>query len=305
MGIKGEWKFVQPQIGGTNLYQYNGIELNDDFGLNWNMAMFRTYDPSIGRWGQVDPLAQLFLEVSAYNGMGNNPIIFNDPLGLAPEGSEGREEGRVSTKKKKGDDDWIPFVNTYGRITLIAEEGDNASTLKDFFGSEENGKKYVRGAYFNEHMEYSKGDKIEFNKTNKFSQTMDFYQKNKDKIDGEYTYDCKELCRYLIMKGIPKRSLRGTGTTPDDSYRYGLDMSKREEINEAHLIFGTTFAWWWTDYLFVGDHAAVFFGKDKSGMKYFFSKNGERGPLVIMSEKELSKVYTLYWNPWYYKKGKK
>ena len=38
MGIKGEWKFVQPQVGGVNLYQYNGIELNEDFGLNWNMA---------------------------------------------------------------------------------------------------------------------------------------------------------------------------------------------------------------------------------------------------------------------------
>jgi RHS repeat-associated protein len=81
MGIKGEWKFVQPQIGGTNLEQYNGIELNDDFGLNWNMAFYRSYDPSIGRWGQVDPLAEKYLTMSSYNGMGNNPIRNKDPKG--------------------------------------------------------------------------------------------------------------------------------------------------------------------------------------------------------------------------------
>lgn len=81
MGIKGEWKFVQPQIGGTNLEQFNGIELNDDFGLNWNMAFYRSYDPSIGRWGQVDPLAEKYLNMSSYNGMGNNPITSIDPKG--------------------------------------------------------------------------------------------------------------------------------------------------------------------------------------------------------------------------------
>ena len=31
MGIRGEWKFVQPQIGGIHYYQYNGKELNEDF----------------------------------------------------------------------------------------------------------------------------------------------------------------------------------------------------------------------------------------------------------------------------------
>ncbi len=38
MGIRGEWKFVQPQVGGGDPYLYNGIELNDDFGLNWKMG---------------------------------------------------------------------------------------------------------------------------------------------------------------------------------------------------------------------------------------------------------------------------
>jgi RHS repeat-associated protein len=39
-----------------NKYQFNGIELNDDFGLNLNLTDFRPYDPAAGRWSQVDPL---------------------------------------------------------------------------------------------------------------------------------------------------------------------------------------------------------------------------------------------------------
>ncbi|BDS09821.1 RHS repeat domain-containing protein [Aureispira anguillae] len=81
MGIKGEWKFMQPQIGGANKYQYNGIEMNDDFGLNWNMAFYRSYDASIGRWNGVDPLSNKYYSMSPYNGMGNNPIMNTDPKG--------------------------------------------------------------------------------------------------------------------------------------------------------------------------------------------------------------------------------
>lgn len=60
-------------------YRYNGIERNDDLGLD--MAFFRTYDPAIGRWLQVDPKAESFATMSPYTGMGNNPISIVDPMG--------------------------------------------------------------------------------------------------------------------------------------------------------------------------------------------------------------------------------
>ena len=37
-----------------NLYQYNGKELNTDFGLNWEHNDWRFYDPAIGRFWSVD-----------------------------------------------------------------------------------------------------------------------------------------------------------------------------------------------------------------------------------------------------------
>ncbi|MGH1339542.1 MAG: RHS repeat domain-containing protein, partial [Aureispira sp.] len=109
MGIRGEWKFVQPQIGGVNQYQYNGIELNDDFGLNWNMAFYRSYDPSIGRWNAVDPLAEKYFSMSPYNGMGNNPIKFIDP-----DGDEIRLKGR-----KKDREEFLRLLNQNSDVKFI------------------------------------------------------------------------------------------------------------------------------------------------------------------------------------------
>jgi RHS repeat-associated protein len=81
MGIKGEWKFVQPQIGGVNAYQYNGKELNEDFGLNWNDYGARWYDASIARWNGVDQLSEKYSSMSPYNYVANNPLKFIDPDG--------------------------------------------------------------------------------------------------------------------------------------------------------------------------------------------------------------------------------
>ncbi len=54
MNMEGTWV---PQIGVGNQYQYNGKELNEDFGLNWNDYGARWYDVAIGRFTSVDPLA--------------------------------------------------------------------------------------------------------------------------------------------------------------------------------------------------------------------------------------------------------
>ncbi|UOX34441.1 hypothetical protein LXD69_02760 [Flavobacterium sediminilitoris] len=57
----------------SNAYQYkfNGIELQDELGLNMSMDM-RQYDPAIVRWVVQDPVVHF--DYSPYNTLDNNPI---------------------------------------------------------------------------------------------------------------------------------------------------------------------------------------------------------------------------------------
>lgn len=68
--------------GSSDRYKYNGKELDETTG--WYDYGARFYDPTIGRWGQVDPLAGTMSGWSPYNYAYNNPIAFLDPLGLSP-----------------------------------------------------------------------------------------------------------------------------------------------------------------------------------------------------------------------------
>ena len=68
-------------VGTENKYRYNGKELQDDMGLDWYDYGARFYDPAIGRWHVVDPLASKYPCISGYAAMNNNPIFFVDPDG--------------------------------------------------------------------------------------------------------------------------------------------------------------------------------------------------------------------------------
>jgi RHS repeat-associated protein len=66
-----------------NRYKFNdGTEFNTDLGLDWYETTFRGYDPQIGRFHQIDALADANPSWSTYSFVQNNPIAFIDPLGL-------------------------------------------------------------------------------------------------------------------------------------------------------------------------------------------------------------------------------
>ena len=59
----------------------NGKEFDRMHGLDWYDYGAHMYDPVIGRWTTVDPLAEKYYDVSPYTYCGNNPVDRIDPDG--------------------------------------------------------------------------------------------------------------------------------------------------------------------------------------------------------------------------------
>ncbi|WP_050700224.1 RHS repeat domain-containing protein [Dysgonomonas sp. BGC7] len=64
-------------------YKYNGKELDKMHGLNMYDYSARYYEPAIGRFTTVDPLAEKYYSIGPYAYVGNNPLKYIDPDGKA------------------------------------------------------------------------------------------------------------------------------------------------------------------------------------------------------------------------------
>ncbi len=78
-------------------WKFGGKEFDETFDINTYDFGARNYMPDIGRWGNIDPLADKFYEHSPYSYARNNPIFFVDPDGREP--IPGPFTGRVIADK--------------------------------------------------------------------------------------------------------------------------------------------------------------------------------------------------------------
>jgi RHS repeat-associated protein len=114
---------------GDNRFKFMGKETESNFDLNWIETDWRGYDAQLGRFHQVDKLAENMMDWTAYHYAFNNPIRLNDPSGLMPEWLQ-----EIWDNSKSGDN-WVNdnnggFVKTNQNSQKKAEPKAQSLTVK-------------------------------------------------------------------------------------------------------------------------------------------------------------------------------
>ncbi len=99
-------------------YQYNNKEFNGDWGLNLLDYGARWYDPAVGRFTTVDPLAEDAVDWTPFRYGFNNPILYTDPDGMF-ETKDAAEKYAADNKIKTG----------FLRDNKIVENGDGTYSI--------------------------------------------------------------------------------------------------------------------------------------------------------------------------------
>jgi RHS repeat-associated protein len=122
LNMEGNWNGAE----GSNKYQYNGKQWNDDFGLGWNDYGARFYDPAVARWWSVDPEAESGKQPSwnPYHYVFDNPIKNTDPDGREPD-EDGGKKKKVSNAAKGMDQGLTQ------RYQIEPARGDTKTGIRD------------------------------------------------------------------------------------------------------------------------------------------------------------------------------
>jgi RHS repeat-associated protein len=119
LNMEGNWT-PSGANGEGNKYQYNGKELNEDFGLNWNDYGARFYDAAIGRFPSIDLLADIYANQTPYAYAANNPATMIDYMGMGPEDSN-REDKKIEDNENSFRS---THTNEQGEVIAVYNDGD-------------------------------------------------------------------------------------------------------------------------------------------------------------------------------------
>ncbi len=93
----------QPHTRYENKFLFQGKEWQHELALNWFDFHARQYDPALGRWNSLDPLADEMRRHSPYNFAFDNPLRFIDPDGMSPYSTHTDWAGNVVAVYDDGD----------------------------------------------------------------------------------------------------------------------------------------------------------------------------------------------------------
>jgi RHS repeat-associated protein len=270
MNMEGNWN----GLNGKNKYQYNEKELNSDFGLDLSDYGARFYDAAIGRWNAIDPLGEMYGNMSPYQYVMNSPINFIDPTGMASEAANPgmmRNDDRTHSERFQDQNDRV--LKGYAQSDVAYSSGPFQESAYVF---EYGGKEVQATLVFN----LLSGDESSNLLIPSFSNLWSNYPSEAEHIDPKtkkdiYGNHCAiNVSHTLIKSGIKMGNFRGAKC----SNKCPLGNLGKHAIRASEL------AEWLTSNLFEGQvltgetfQEAI---KGKTGIVYFenyWQRDGEKG----------------------------
>ena len=141
-------------------WKYNNKELDESLGVNWYDYGARRYDASLGRWMNIDPLADKYTRISPYVYVANSPLMAIDPDGrkiLFVNGHWSSVYGGLIGSSKRGKEYWgkgfsqaaQEFFNDYSSLNNYNYIDGSSNIGIDSSGSdrEQAGYEYAEANY--------------------------------------------------------------------------------------------------------------------------------------------------------------
>ncbi len=127
--------------GREHPYGYNGKEEQGELGLEWLDFGFRNHDPALGRWMNIDNLAEDYYNYSPYTYTANNPIYYKDPDGqqiiIHYQDADGNDQEHIYEFGGSYDGDNQFIKDVYSALNhIIDNDADVAGVIETLSGDE-------------------------------------------------------------------------------------------------------------------------------------------------------------------------
>uniref|UniRef100_UPI003D34122E RHS repeat domain-containing protein n=1 Tax=Maribacter sp. 2-571 TaxID=3417569 RepID=UPI003D34122E len=113
-------------------YMFGDKEYNQELGLDWYDVTARNYDPALGRWMNIDLLAEVQEDFTPYHYSYNSPITFSDPTGTIPVY---QSTGQATTVINKDDPSQTYFIDDGYDFDFYVSDEDFQTIVNNSNGS--------------------------------------------------------------------------------------------------------------------------------------------------------------------------